>query len=120
MLYFLLPFVLLVYFELIGRLFFLKIKREPLDFSFVIGLSLVMAILYILSWPITAFNGDFYHLASLYILLFILSILKSLLLLLVFLGLKTKYTSPSIITNNNVKTTTLTINPFFFKISLPL
>lgn len=75
MLYFLLPFLLLIYFELIGRLFFLKIKKEPLDFSFVIGLSLVMAILYILSWPITAFNGDFYHLASLYILLFIISII---------------------------------------------
>lgn len=75
MLYFLLPFVLLVYFELVGRLFFLKNKKEPLDFSFVIGLTLVMAILYILSWPITAFNGNFYHLAFLYILLFIISVI---------------------------------------------
>ena len=75
MLYFLLPFVLLVYFELVGRLFFLKIKKEPLDFSFVIGLTFVMAILYILSWPITAFNGNFYHLAFLYILLFVISVI---------------------------------------------
>ena len=75
MIYFLLPFVLLVYFELIGRLFFLKIKKEPLDFSFVIGLTLVMVILYVLSWPITAFNGDFYLLAFLYILLFIISLI---------------------------------------------
>lgn len=74
MVYFLLPFVLLVYFELIGRIFFLKIKKEPLDFSFVIGLPIVMAILYVLSWPITAFNGDFYHLAILYGVLFLISI----------------------------------------------
>lgn len=75
MIYFILPFVLLVYFELIGRLFFLKIKKEPLDFSFVIGLTLVMAILYVLSWPITAFNGDFYHLVFFYGILFLLSII---------------------------------------------
>lgn len=75
MIYFILPFVLLIYFELIGRLFFLKIKKEPLDFSFVAGLTLVMAILYVLSWPITAFNGDFYHLAILYGILFLISVL---------------------------------------------
>lgn len=76
MIYFILPFVLLIYFELIGRLFFLKIKREPLNFSFVIGLTLVMALLYVISWPITAFNGDFYHLAILYGFLFVLSIVS--------------------------------------------
>ena len=74
MIYFILPFVLLVYFELIGRLFFLKIKKEPLDFSFVIGLTVTMAILYVLSWPITAFNGDFYHLAIFYGILFLISV----------------------------------------------
>lgn len=74
MIYFILPFVLLAYFELIGRLFFLKIKKEPLDFSFVIGLTVAMAILYILSWPITAFNGDFYHLAIFYGILFLISV----------------------------------------------
>lgn len=74
MIYFILPFVLLVYFELIGRLFFLKIKKEPLDFSFVIGLTVTMAILYVSSWPITAFNGDFYHLAVFYGILFLISV----------------------------------------------
>lgn len=74
MIYFVLPFVLLIYFELIGRLFFLKIKKKPLDFSFVVGLTLVMAILYVISWPITAYNGNFYHLAILYGILFIISV----------------------------------------------
>lgn len=67
--------MLLVYFELIGRLFFLKAKKEPNSFSFLIGFVLVMAILYVISWPITAFNGNFYHLAILYGSLFLLSLI---------------------------------------------
>ena len=67
--------MLLVYFELIGRLFFLKAKKEPNSFSFLIGFVLIMAILYVISWPITAFNGNFYHLATLYGSLFLLSLI---------------------------------------------
>ena len=74
MIYFLIPFALLIYFELIGRLFFLKVKKEAFNFSFLIGFMFVMAILYIVSWPITAFNGNFYHLAILYGILFVASL----------------------------------------------
>ena len=76
MIYFILPFILLVYFEIIGRLFFLKAKKSPNDFSFLIGLVLVMAILYVISWPITAFNGNFYHLAILYGILFLIIVIE--------------------------------------------
>ncbi len=74
MIYFILPFVLLIYFELIGRLFFLKVKKEASTFSFLIGFVFVMAVLYVVSWPITAFNGNFYHLAIFYGILFLLSL----------------------------------------------
>ncbi len=74
MIYFILPFVLLIYFELIGRLFFLKVRKEASTFSFLIGFIFVMAVLYVVSWPITAFNGNFYHLAIFYGILFLLSL----------------------------------------------
>ena len=74
MIYFVVPFLLLIYFEILGRYFFYKIKKEPLAFSFLIGFVLTMAFLYIISWPITAFNGNFYHLVALYLILFAASI----------------------------------------------
>ena len=75
MIYFIIPFLLLTYFEILGRYFFYKIKKEALPFSFLIGFVLTMAILYIISWPITAFNGNFYHLLALYLILFVASVI---------------------------------------------
>ena len=75
MIYFIVPFLLLIYFEILGRYFFLKIKKEALPFSFLIGFVLTMALLYIISWPITAFNGNFYHLLALYLILFVASVM---------------------------------------------
>lgn len=56
MYYFFFAFPLLVYFELLGRLLFIKINKKPLDFSFVIGILFTMAFLYVVGWPISAFN----------------------------------------------------------------
>lgn len=73
--YLLYPFLLLIYFELVGRWLFMKIKKKPMNFSFVVGFLFIMAILYLISWPITAFNGNFYHLVILYTILFIISVI---------------------------------------------
>lgn len=75
MVYFIFPFILLIYFELLGRWLIYKTKISSLKFPFLIGFLAFMALLYITSWPITAFNGNFYHLAILYGLFFILSII---------------------------------------------
>lgn len=71
--YFLYPFLLLVYFEMFGRWFLMKIKKPIFEYSFIVGFIVIMAILYLVSWPITSFNGNFYHLVVLYILLFLIS-----------------------------------------------
>ena len=73
--YLLYPFILLLYFEAIGRLVLMKLKKPVLDYSFIIGFLAVMAVLYLVSWPITAFNGSFYILTGFYVLLFILSLI---------------------------------------------
>jgi len=75
MIYFLFPIVLLIYCEILGRAFFSFIKKEALDFSFIVGFILIIAVTYIVGWPITAFNGSFYTLLVLYGLLFIISII---------------------------------------------
>lgn len=73
--YFLYPFILLIYFEILGRWFLNKIKKPISEFSFVIGFLLVMAILYLIGWPISAFNGNFYYLVILYGIIFLVSII---------------------------------------------
>lgn len=73
--YFLYPIILLAYFEILGRWFLMRFKKPILEFSFVIGFLLVMAILYLVGWPITAFNGNFYHLVILYSTLFLISLI---------------------------------------------
>lgn len=73
--YLLYPFILLLYFEAIGRLVLMKLKKPVLDYSFIIGFLAVMAVLYLASWPLTAFNGSFYILTGFYVLLFILSLI---------------------------------------------
>lgn len=73
--YLLYPFILLVYFELVGRWLFAKIKKEPINFSFIVGFLFIMAVLYLVSWPITAFNQSFYVLVAFYSVLFILSLI---------------------------------------------
>lgn len=74
MLYFIFPILLLMYCEILGRAFFSFVKKEQLDFSFIIGFILIIAVTYLVGWPITAFNGSFYSLLVLYGLLFIISI----------------------------------------------
>lgn len=73
--YFILPFVLLIYFELLGRYIYYKLNKEASDFSFLLGFVFTMALLYITSWPITAFNGNFYYLTALYLVLFLISLI---------------------------------------------
>lgn len=73
--YLLYPLLLLVYFEIFGRWFLMKIKKPLFEYSFIVGFIVIMAILYIISWPITSFNGNFYHLAILYGLLFLVSLI---------------------------------------------
>lgn len=71
--YFLYPFILLIYFEVFGRWFLMKINKPLFEYCFPIGFLVIMAILYLISWPITSFNGNFYHLAILYGILFLIS-----------------------------------------------
>lgn len=73
MIYFLVPLCLLIYCEILGRAFFALIKKEPIEFSFVIGFVLIMSITYVTSWPITTFGGSFTMLLVLYGVLFIVS-----------------------------------------------
>lgn len=61
MYYLFFAFPLLIYFELLGRLFFLYIKKKQLEFNFIIGFCLLIAFLYITGWPISV-----YGLASIY------------------------------------------------------
>ena len=74
MVYFVFPFLLLIYFELFGRWLIYKFKISNLHFPFLIGFLAIMAFIYVISWPISAFNGNFYHLAFLYGFLFVLSL----------------------------------------------
>jgi len=60
MIYFILPFILLIYFELLGRWLFSKINEKPLPLSFPVGFIAYIALLYLAGWPISAFNGSFY------------------------------------------------------------
>ena len=60
MIYFILPFILLIYFELLGRWLFSKINEKPLPLSFPVGFIAYIALLYLVGWPISAFNGSFY------------------------------------------------------------
>lgn len=69
--YLLFPLLLLIYFEVLGRVILTSLKRKPFDFSFVVGFIFVMAVLYVTCWPITAFNGNFYTLLVLMIIEFL-------------------------------------------------
>lgn len=73
--YFLYPIILIAYFEILGRYIFMKLNKKPFEFSFIIGFLFVMAVLYLTSWPITAFNGSFYILLAYYIVLFLISLI---------------------------------------------
>lgn len=61
MYYLFFAFPLLIYFELLGRLFFYYIKKEKLEFNFIIGFCLLIVFLYVVGWPISV-----YGLASIY------------------------------------------------------
>ncbi|MDO4499674.1 MAG: DUF6077 domain-containing protein [Erysipelotrichaceae bacterium] len=72
--YFVVPILLMIYLELLGRSFYRFIDKKPLEFAFPIGFILMMAVTYVVGWPITAFNGNFYHLLILYGILILLSL----------------------------------------------
>lgn len=74
--YFVFAPILFIYFDLLGRLFFLKIKKEKIEFPFVIGMIFTMAVLYIIGWPISAFDlASIYYVALLLIFFVITTIL---------------------------------------------
>lgn len=56
MYYLFLALPLLVYFELLGRLFFLAIKKKPIEFNFIIGFCVLIAFLYVVGWPISIYG----------------------------------------------------------------
>lgn len=73
--YFIFPVLMIIYFELLGRWVMYKFGKEPLDFSFVVGFLTVMAIYYVIAWPITALNQSFYLFVGLSLILFLGSII---------------------------------------------
>ena len=60
--YLIYPFILLAYFEFLGRWIMFKLKKDPILFNFIIGFISTMAFCYIITWPITVFNLSFYYL----------------------------------------------------------
>lgn len=72
--YFIFAPFLLFYFELLGRYFFYKIKKSPLDFSFVMGFLLFIGALYIIGWPISAFNRPSIYYVYLISILFLITV----------------------------------------------
>lgn len=80
MYYLFLAFPLLIYFELLGRLFFFYIKKEKLEFNFIIGFCLLIAFLYLVGWPISVYGlASIYYviLVSLFIIVSIILIVKN-------------------------------------------
>lgn len=73
--YLIYPFILLIYFEILGRAIFAKLNKKEFEFSFLIGFIVVMATLYVVTWPISAFDMSFYTMLTIDIILFILSII---------------------------------------------
>lgn len=73
--YFIFPVLMILYFELLGRWVMYKFGKEPLDFSFVIGFLAIMAVYYVIAWPITALNQSFYLFVGLSLILFLGSII---------------------------------------------
>lgn len=59
MIYFLLPLLMILFFEVIGRCIFSYLQKDSLLFSFPVGFAAFIAILYLVGWPISAFNGPF-------------------------------------------------------------
>ncbi len=60
MIYFLLPILLILFFEVVGQCVFSSLQKEPLTFSFPVGFAAFIAVLYLIGWPISAFNGSFF------------------------------------------------------------
>ena len=80
MYYLFLAFPLLIYFELLGRLFFFYIKKDKLEFNFIIGFCLLIAFLYVVGWPISIYGlASIYYvvLVSLVVLVSIVLIIKN-------------------------------------------
>ena len=80
MYYLFLAFPLLIYFELLGRLFFFYIKKEKLEFNFIMGFCLLIAFLYIVGWPISVYGlASIYYviLVSFFIVISIILIIKN-------------------------------------------
>lgn len=73
--YFVLPFILLIYFEFLGRTIFYKFKIDNFEFSFVIGFLFTMAITYVTFWPVSIFKGSFYTLAFIFFIYLLTSLI---------------------------------------------
>ena len=73
--YFIFPVLMIIYFELLGRWVMYKFGKEPLDFSFVVGFLVAMAVYYVIAWPITALNQSFYLFVGLSLILLLGSII---------------------------------------------
>lgn len=80
MYYLFLAFPLLIYFELLGRLFFYYIRKEKLEFNFIIGFCILIAFLYVVGWPISVYGlASIYYviLVSLLVIISIILIVKN-------------------------------------------
>lgn len=73
--YFILPFILLIYFEILGRTIFYKFKIDNFEFSFLIGFIFVVAITYVTFWPVSIFKGSFFTLLVIFLIYLLLSLI---------------------------------------------
>ena len=54
--YFIFAIILLIYSELVGRWVLYKLNKETYNFNYILGFGLIIAIAYLLTWPITLFK----------------------------------------------------------------
>ncbi len=71
--YFFIAIILAIYFEMLGRYYLHAFKKESFFLSFPIGITFTMAILYVIGWPISAFNAPSIYYAILLALYFVIT-----------------------------------------------
>ena len=74
MIYFILAFILLIYFELLGQAILNYLKKDLYIFSFGIGIIAWLAIAYISTSILTALDCSFYLILFIYSIIFIISL----------------------------------------------
>lgn len=70
--YLLFAFPLFFYYELLGRAILAAFKKPALEISFGVGLVTMMAVLYVLGWPLSAFGAPSIAYVTLVLLVFLL------------------------------------------------